>query len=63
MLRSRGKADQYLVIFFKLISFFLTTIPPNWGHIKHTTSKLNECTPVRKRKWKVKTNINEESDG
>lgn len=34
-----------LIIFFKLITLLLATIPPYRRDIKHSTSELNKCSP------------------
>lgn len=36
---------MYLIILLKIITFFLTTVPPYGRHIDHSTPELYECTP------------------
>jgi hypothetical protein len=43
---SKHHAIMYLVILFKFITFFLTTIASYWGYIQHSGSEFYESTPA-----------------
>lgn len=36
---------SHLVVPFKFIPFFLATVSPNWGDIKHPISEFYKCAP------------------
>ena len=40
-----AKKDLYLIILLKIITFFLTTVPPDRRDIDHSAPKLYERTP------------------